>query len=350
MSQGEFHVVPAAAVVDVLISGRREVLDIVRAVYVDHEAGHVVNPRSLFLRFPGLPTCRAIALPAYLGGSRAQVGIKWIASFPENHRRGLARASAVLVLNDATTGYPIACLEGASISAARTAASATLAAAVLASSASPGRIAFVGAGPIARTIVDYLAVELPGCAEVRCFDLQQVRAEALCAHAAARLSAPATVASTLAEALVCELVVFATTAAKPHVHPSFRFRPDQLVLNVSLRDLAPESLLVANNVVDDVDHCLTADTSPHLAEQMSGTRGFINGTLGAALTGHLSLPPNRATIFSPFGLGALDVAVGAFVLGEALRRGTAIAVPGFFGAEGIYDRTPEWSTGESLRR
>lgn len=36
-------------------------------------------------------------------------------------------------------------------------------------------------------------------------------------------------------------------------------------------------------------------------------------------------------IFSPFGLGVLDLAVGAFVLGEARKDGTAIEVPNFFG-------------------
>lgn len=36
-------------------------------------------------------------------------------------------------------------------------------------------------------------------------------------------------------------------------------------------------------------------------------------------------------IFSPFGLGVLDLAVGAFVLGEARKDGNTIEVPNFFG-------------------
>ena len=51
------------------------------------------------------------------------------------------------------------------------------------------------------------------------------------------------------------------------------------MLHVSLRDLAPEILLGSTNIVDDVEHCLKADTSPHLAEQRIGSRDFLAGTL-----------------------------------------------------------------------
>ena len=33
-------------------------------------------------------------------------------------------------------------------------------------------------------------------------------------------------------------------------------------------------LLASTNVVDDVEHCLKADTSPHLVEQLTGNRTF----------------------------------------------------------------------------
>jgi ornithine cyclodeaminase/alanine dehydrogenase-like protein (mu-crystallin family) len=44
----------------------------------------------------------------------------------------------------------------------------------------------------------------------------------------------------------------------------------------------------------------------------------------------VELDHGRPRIFSPFGLGVLDVAVGNFVLEAAEASGTAMAVPDFF--------------------
>lgn len=325
-----FSVVPGAVVSTILGDSHKDVLRIVAETYVAHERGQSVNPDSYFLRFPEKPNARVIALPAYLGGDVDTIGIKWIASFPDNVRQGLPRASATLLLNDYATGYPLACLEAAGISAARTAASAAVAAAELLPSDEPVRVSFIGAGVIARTILDYLDAHGVRIADVLVHDPDATSAGHLTAHADARLGVP-TATGSLAEALTRDLVVFATTAATPYVSGDTPLRPGQVVLNVSLRDLEPELLLRTNNVVDDVDHCLKAQTSPHLAEQLTGNREFIDGTLGALLQGRVSLDADKATVFSPFGLGILDLAVGHHVLAEARRRGSAVEIPDFIG-------------------
>ncbi|MEU2154702.1 2,3-diaminopropionate biosynthesis protein SbnB [Streptomyces sp. NPDC019396] len=326
----EFHVVAGETVREVLSGKRSEVLDIVREAYRTHEAGRSVNPDSYFLRFPEKPDSRIIALPAYLGDDVQLAGIKWIASFPRNTASGRPRASAVLVLNDYETGYPVACLEAANISAARTAASAALAARTLRPTGFDGtRIAVVGGGVIARNISDYL--EAAGCAPESyvVHDLHKESGEALVGHLRGTHGRTASFTPDLADALEAETVVFATTALEPYV--STRFRPGQLVLNVSLRDLTPETVLAADNILDDVDHCLKANTSPHLAEQLTGSRDFVTGTLAGVLNGEVTLTGERPVIFSPFGLGVLDLAVGAYVLEQARAEGSAITVPNFFG-------------------
>jgi ornithine cyclodeaminase len=89
-------------------------------------------------------------------------------------------------------------------------------------------------------------------------------------------------------------------------------------------------ILASQNIVDDVDHCLKANTSLHLAEQATGNRDFVAGNLVSVLDKRLKLDPRKPRIFSPFGLGVLDLAVGNLVLEKAAASGQAIALPDFF--------------------
>jgi len=71
---------------------------------------------------------RINAMPGYLGGKFDVAGIKWIGSNPLNMSRGLPRASAMTILNDPDTKFPVCVMNGADISAVRTGASSGVAA------------------------------------------------------------------------------------------------------------------------------------------------------------------------------------------------------------------------------
>src|SRR4051794_38532706 len=107
----DFAVVTGRQVAGALDGQEVFVRDLVRDVYLDHDAGRTVNPSSHFLTFPDSPRNRIIALPGALTGEAPAMGIKWISSWPGNISSGLPRASSVTVLNDAATGFPAACLE-----------------------------------------------------------------------------------------------------------------------------------------------------------------------------------------------------------------------------------------------
>ncbi|GGQ41308.1 ornithine cyclodeaminase [Actinomadura coerulea] len=334
MTQAPTFAVVSGAQVHEAVAGREaEVTRMVEAAYRLHGEGLTVNPDSYFLRFPDRPSDRIIALPASVKGSVGVHGIKWISSFPGNVADGIPRASAVLILNDAETGYPFACLESSIISAARTAASAALAAAALADRRGPRprRVGFVGAGLIARYIHTYLAGNGFDFDELGVHDLSREHAEGFQGYLE-RADKGETTIHDSAESLIrsSDLVVFATVAGEPHVTDPGWFAHNPLVLHVSLRDLSSEIILSSYNVVDDVEHCMKANTSPHLAEQRVGHRDFVAGTLYDVLTGTTTPPADKPVVFSPFGLGVLDLAVAKYVYDQVASSGALNTVPGFF--------------------
>jgi ornithine cyclodeaminase len=329
----ELSIVNGKTVFDIIRAHRDECIGIVRDAYLAHADGRSVNPDSYFLRFPEKPDCRIIALPAYLGNGFDVAGLKWIASYPANIQRGFPRASAVLVLNSYETGYPFAVLESSIISAARTAASAALAAYWLSGQSRRARsLGIVGTGFIARYVYDFLVDTGWAIEEVRLYDRSPLESEKF-RSTACRLEQHRTVtvvpdAAQLVRA--CDLIVFTTVASAPHIADAALFEHNPLVLHISLRDLAPEILLRSQNVVDDVEHVMKANTSPHLAEQQTGNRSFVTGTLAEIMTGRRSVNRSRPIIFSPFGMGILDLAVGKWVYDQAVAAGQELRVSDFF--------------------
>jgi N-[(2S)-2-amino-2-carboxyethyl]-L-glutamate dehydrogenase len=328
-----FAVVPGAQVSHALRGREHDIVALVEDTYRRHCAGESVNPPSYFLGFPDRPSARIVALPASLGGPRPVDGLKWISSFPVNVATGLPRASAVLILNDPGTGYPYACLEGSIISATRTAALAASAADWLSRHRPrPARVGFFGVGLIARYIHTFLAATGWTFDEIGVHDLSTASTTGFCDYLHQASAAGRITVHGQPERLIraSDLVVFATVAAEPHVRQRSWFDHNPLVLHVSLRDLAPQILLAATNIVDDVEHCLTANTSPHLAERLTGNREFLHGTLGDVMSGRTMVPAQRPAVFSPFGLGVLDLAVATFVYDRLTDAGELQVVDDFF--------------------
>jgi 2,3-diaminopropionate biosynthesis protein SbnB len=328
-----FAVVSGGQVQRALHGREKQVVELVEATYRLHGAGDSVNPPSYFLRFPDRPSSRIIALPASIGGPIRVDGLKWISSFPENVRAGIPRASAVLILNDHDTGYPFACLESSIISATRTAASAAAAADWLSRSRTrPTRVGFFGVGLIARYIHTFLAGTGWSFDEVGVHDLSADSAAGFRGYLEQSGTVGRITVHDSAEQLVrsSDLVVFATVAGQPHISEPSWFDHHPVVLHVSLRDLAPEILLASTNIVDDVEHCLKANTSPHLAEQLTGNRNFLLGTLDDVMAGRVAVPAGGTVVFSPFGLGVLDLAVGKYVYDEVVRSGQLHVIDDFF--------------------
>jgi ornithine cyclodeaminase len=323
-----------------LLDGREDaIMQAVEHAYRAHGAGHTSLPQSCFLRFGESSPNRIIALPAFIGGEVQCAGIKWIASFPGNHARRMDRASAVIVLNSLETGRAEAILEGSVISAKRTAASAVVAARLLAR-AGADTAGMIGCGYINFEIAGFLRASFPGVRRLVLFDLSPAKAAAFGALLSAewpalRVEVASSVSAVLRQA---ELISLATTASAPHISDLSMCAPTAVLLHVSLRDLAPEAILGCDNIVDDVAHVCQAQTSVHLAAQMTGGRSFIRATLADLLTGGepVRTDPVRTAVFSPFGLGVLDLALSHLVTEIAAPENAGIRIDSFFPDSWLY--------------
>ncbi|WP_405161491.1 2,3-diaminopropionate biosynthesis protein SbnB [Nocardia sp. NBC_01499] len=321
-------------VVETLKGRELDIIDLVAEAYRLHDEGSTALPHSTFLRFPEEEheRDRIIGLPAYRGGASPVAGMKWIASFPGNVAANLERASATVVLNSLENGRPSAFLEGSVISAKRTAASAALAARVLSGHAPPTGVSLVGCGVINLEILRFLKAALPSLGQAALYDQDPARTEAFAQTCAKAVPGVRAVTVTdLDEALATHpLISLATTAAEPHLDLS-PCAPGTIVLHISLRDLTVETILDAVNVVDDTDHVCRERTSLHLTEQHTGNRDFVAAQIGALLRGtaHIRHNPGQHVVYSPFGLGVLDIALAEFVREQAEHNRLGIQVDDF---------------------
>lgn len=334
MRDRDLRAVTGPQVLTCLDGHERDVIDVVRRAYECHARGNATLPANVYLRFADAPDNRIIAKTGYVASPFHVAGVKWVASFPANTQQGLDRASALIVLNSVENGRPEWLLEGSAINAQRTAASAALAASMLARGPVE-LVAFIGCGPISFATLRYLVALFGTWSRVVVFDRDEMRAESFAARARQLLPGlRIDRAATLGEATRhADLVCFATSAQTPFVSDPALFAEGAVILHISLRDLTPEVILSADNVVDDPDHVCTANTSLDLAARQTNNRAFIRCTIGELLLGDVPrVADARVTIFSPFGLAVLDLAVGQWVCTQALASGRYHRIPDFMPA------------------
>lgn len=317
-----------------LLAGREiEIIRAVRSAYETHALGDSSLPHSTFLRFPENQRDRIIALPAFLGAEWEIAGVKWVSSFPGNLERGLERASALVVLNSPQTGRPETILEGSLISAKRTAASAALAAQWLHAGKTLNPAGLIGCGLINFEISRFLRAALPRIDHFVIYDLDIARAEQFKARLQQSFGeVEVEIARDLKTVLRrSALISLATTAVTPYIDDIGEASPGATILHVSLRDLTPQVILSCDNVVDDIDHVCRAQTSVHLAEQLTGARNFIRCALADILMGKTAARKDdeSVAVFSPFGLGVLDMAVSKLVRDFGLEQGRGTVISSF---------------------
>jgi ornithine cyclodeaminase len=192
---------------------------------------------------------RIISMPVFLPEPHNVAGIKWIGSHPDNHKKGLARAHAFIILNDITTNAPIAIIDGSLISSMRTLALSLIC--LDRFNPAPAVVAILGMGRLGKLHARHLPGLYPSIRQVRCFS--GARYEHLLADPVIRKCA------TYREALEgADVVIAATAKDKPYI-ASGDVEGARLIVNLSLNDFALDVFATAGTlVVDDLDQCRKA--------------------------------------------------------------------------------------------
>jgi len=272
----------------------------------------------------------AHAMPAHLRGPSGPddlVGMKWVAGFGTNGALGLPAINAVVVLNDPETGVPVAILDGAPITAERTAAVSGVALRHYAPR--PGRaaqIALIGAGVQARSHLPVLGHVLPG-STVHLFDRHADRAAALVDVAQATDGiVDAVVHAEAREAVaVADVVISVASFTSPDLRQPMTndwLKPGATVVPVDY------ATYCAAEVARDAALFLVDHRDQFLANRDAGNfDGYPDPTamLGEAILAGTPRPAGRVVV-THLGVGLADVVFADAIVRTATvaRRGTTL--------------------------
>jgi ornithine cyclodeaminase/alanine dehydrogenase len=291
-----------------LLPEAEEQLELVERAYRALAAGRVELPPK-----PGLHPRKDSflhAMPAYLRDEDV-VTLKWVAGYPANKARGLPYVTGLIVVNDAETGLPIAIMDGAEITAARTAAASGVCVQRFAPSGW-SRAAILGCGEQGLFHARLLHALNPGVS-VRAWDPHPERI--------ARLGDLAEAAASWEDALVgAEVIV---TAGPIVEDPASPLRPEQLgerwlALPIDFDFYFGSEAVAAADLflADDVDQF-------EYYRELGHFQGWPApaGNVGEGLTREGS--PERVVCCN-LGIGALDAAFANAVLERARAAGAGV--------------------------
>lgn len=134
-----------------------------------HGENQVENPAKIAIH--PLPEAFFHAMPAWLK-QKDECGLKWVSGFPTNVQKKLPTIAGIIVINDTTTGFPLAVMDGTYITAIRTAGVSVVASKYLARKNSEV-LSIIGTGVQGKYHALCLPNILPSIKVIRIYDQWQ---------------------------------------------------------------------------------------------------------------------------------------------------------------------------------
>lgn len=283
-----------------------------------------VQPIKPYLRYRDL-TNRIIALIAFVGGEIDLAGIKWIASFPNNINKGMARAHSVVILNHADTGAPVSIINTALLSIVRTASVSGLMIRYFLKTRPMKKVnlAIIGWGPIGQYHYKMCSEVLKDRIQnIFLYDLREIDPDTITGPYKDK-----TIVTKNWQDAYRDTDIFITCTVSKAPYIDEKPKPGSLQLNCSLRDYKVDILDHTKAIiVDDWEEVCREKTDieiMHLERglQEEDTKSIVDVVCNNCMGGY---PEEEIVMFNPMGMAVFDIATGRYYLDKAKAMGIGL--------------------------
>ena len=328
---------------DVLVLNREEVtrllpmpecIKLMRDALAALARGEALVPLRTVMRVPGVGGFLGL-MPGYISpreGQEGALGLKAVSVFPGNANRGIDTHQGAVLLFEADTGRLSALMDGAAITAIRTAAVSGVATDLLARRAATD-LAILGAGVQARTHMEAIAAVRP-LRRARIWSRNPEHAAGLAAELRPQYGFPI-VAVPSAEAAVREADIVATVTASAEPILQRAWLKEGVHINAvgssipTSREIDTATMAAARLFVDRRESALAEAGDLLIAMREDAVMGdHVQAELGEVIVGKNAgrRSPSELTLFKSLGLAVEDVASAAYIVRRARETRTGQTV------------------------
>ena len=310
-----------------------DVEELIRALeraHIQFSSGKAVMPVRMVVPVPDIKG-RITSMPAYLSEDKA-LGMKVVTYFPENPKQGLPIILATVFLFSTESGKLLAVMDGAYVTAIRTACMSAVATRALANPETPV-LGVLGAGVQARAQIRTLC-QVRKISEIKVYDVLEKSVHSLKEELEPEVRIKIEAVKTPEQAVRdVDLLVTVTTAKEPivrvdwlkpgiHINAIGSHRPD-------LREIDGATMRRAKVVVDSREAVMAECGDILLAIKEGAIReDHIHAEIGEVLAGKKAgrTSPGEVTLYKAVGIAIQDVTTAKLVYQKAVGKKIGVNV------------------------
>jgi ornithine cyclodeaminase/alanine dehydrogenase-like protein (mu-crystallin family) len=233
-----------------------EAIEVMRGAFIQLANGDAVVPQRIHTEMTEHNSL-ALFMPVYLP-QKSLVGIKVVSVANDNSKKGLPLIHGLVLVIDASTGIPLAIMDGAYLTALRTGAGSGLATELLARKDS-STVAIFGAGKQGRTQLEAVC-SVRNITKALIFDTNESQAQAYSKEMAEKLGIKISIPTDSSELQHADIICTATTSSKPvfddrniskgtHINGIGSYK-------LKMREIPADTVLRSKIIVDSTESCL----------------------------------------------------------------------------------------------